>query len=101
MRKAKKLKVLGPNKNELYLSFLIVLAGVLMTAHRPQNFNDLCITTSSCLLAFVCSLNAVCDLKRMNWFERALAVTWFALLLWATPISLWHAATHDGVFADR
>jgi NO-binding membrane sensor protein with MHYT domain len=93
-------KILKQNKYELYISFFVVVIGFLLTAHRPHNYKDVLVASSTLLVGLLCAFNALLDMKRMNWLERSLAVPWFLILLVLTPFTIWDVA-HIGMFADR
>jgi len=100
MKQLKNIRVLGANKYELYISFAVVLAGFIQTAHLPQGYQDALIQSGALLIGLICVVNALRDTPKMHWLERAVAVVWFAILLFCTPTTLWYVAHIKG-FADR
>jgi hypothetical protein len=100
MKRLKNIRVTGRNKYELYVSYLVVFIGFIQTAHLPQNYRDVLVASSTLLVGLFCALNSLLDIKRMNWLERVIAVPWFALLLFLTPIVIWNVA-QIRTFADR
>jgi len=100
MKHLKNIRVLSPNKYELYISFFVVLIGFMQTAHMPQNYQDFLVISAALLVSLICVINALLDTGRMNWLERIIAVLWFAILMYVTPTAIWYIA-HITSFADR
>jgi hypothetical protein len=99
MKRTKNLRVAERNKCELYVSLLVVFIGFIQTAHLPQDYRDVLVASCTLLVGLFCALNSLLDIKRMNWLERVIAVPWFVLLLFLTPIFIWNVA-HIRMFAD-
>ena len=89
----RQLTIVGRNRYELYLSFVIVFIGFCYSAVRPQSFHHMMVSTGSLLFGLVCAINAVSDHKRMYSFERILAATWLIVLICATGWAVWDTAT--------
>lgn len=93
-------KIFKANKHEFYLSLAAILIGIFFGTTRPQSYRDVLVAAAAVLIGFACSLNAVLDKRRMNWLEFALALAWFAVLLFFAPLVLWHAFSIE-TFGDR
>ena len=94
------MNAVAKRKSELWISFAVALAGFLLTAHMPKGFVDVLIIAGTQLIAFLCALNALLDMKSMSIPERCIVIPWFCFLLYSAPSSIWWVATLRG-FADR
>ena len=83
------LKLVAPNRYELYLSFVLAFIGFCYTAYRPIGFYDSFKVILCWLLALVCVYNAILDRKRAHWVEHGFALLWFAVLLFFTLFFTW------------
>lgn len=82
-QRQRRFSVLSKSKNELYLSLLVVWLGVF-TPSTPLYLQGALTASGALLLGLACELNALLDVRRMNRFERVLALAWFGILLWLT-----------------
>jgi hypothetical protein len=100
VKAATNMNAVAKRKSELWVSLAVALAGFLLTAHAPKGFVDLLIIAGTQVIALLCALNALLDLKRMLILEGCIVVPWFCFLLYSAPSSFWWAATLK-FFADR
>jgi hypothetical protein len=95
-----RIRLVGKNRYELYLSFVIVGVGFCQSSVLPHGYEDRLLAAGSFVLGFVCALNAVLDSARMNAFERIIGISWCAVLFFITPVVIWKTA-HIEVFSPR
>ena len=83
-----KVRLLGKNKNELYVSFVIVVVGVLISSWKmPIDIFQVMVAVTSSVVGFFCALNAVLDADRMGPVERQLASAWLVLVSFWTIVA--------------
>ena len=90
-----KVKVFGKNKNELYISVLIIAGLVLWVPNLELSLTPdmsryslraALITATWLFIALFCVINALSDFKRMGEWEKPLSVLWFCILLFVTLV---------------
>lgn len=83
------LKVVAPNRYELYVSFILVIVGLYFSASRHTGFYHNLKPICCWLLALTCIYNAILDKKHLHWIEYGFALLWFAVLLFCTLWFTW------------
>ena len=82
-RRIKNLKFIGKDKDEVYVSMLLVIVGFLISifssTHGSGMFYVPLATCSCFVLAFFCALNATRDTYDASPKERALINDWFCI----------------------
>jgi hypothetical protein len=77
------MRLLAPNKHELWIALGLVAIGFLVfRTHMPLGPVDTIGFAISVLIAWVLSVNAALDFKRMDWPLRIWAVFWLLLVTW-------------------
>ncbi len=100
MKRFANFRILGRNKNEIYISVAATFVAAWFMGSMPHGYSDVLTAAGALAVAFFCALNAVLDIPRMNWLERIVAVAWFCFVACAAPAVILGIA-QMGVFADR
>lgn len=85
------------NKAELYIALFVML--IFGVARFSPTFDAYLFLAGGMVFSLVCCFNALLDFRRMNIFERLVAILIFCFLLFATPLVIWHLVSGPWPFS--
>lgn len=83
------MQIVAPDKRQLAPSVIGVLVALPFTS-APVGFASALILGVAVLIAFLCGLNAILDIRDMSVVQGTIAALWFCGLLVLTPVVLYH-----------
>jgi len=83
------MKIVAQNFLELPISMGVWVIGIMVGSVAPIDLPHVLILGGSQVLAFVCALNAIFDVRRFKMFGRVICFAWFSFMLILTTLVLW------------